>query len=159
MTDLIQRRWKVWSFLELINFKKYNKCLIFIQEIMENKKKKVDKLLPPHKEENISADERVKNDTKDFPGYPHYPASEDIYNKEEEVDLNPDDLSKNKDSEEKLGIRNEKVFQEDMTGEDLDVPGSEADEAKGNSGKEDEENNYYSLGGDNHKDLEEDKGE
>lgn len=45
-----------------------------------------------------------------------------------------------------------------MTGEDLDVPGSEADEAKGNSGNEDEENNYYSLGGDDHKDLEEDKG-
>ena len=45
-----------------------------------------------------------------------------------------------------------------MTGEDLDVPGSKADEAKANSGSEDEENNYYSLGGDNHNDLEEDKG-
>ena len=45
-----------------------------------------------------------------------------------------------------------------MTGEDLDVPGSKADEAKSNAGSEDEENNYYSLGGDNHNDLEEDKG-
>jgi hypothetical protein len=32
------------------------------------------------------------------------------------------------------------------TGEDLDVPGSEADDANENIGEEDEENNYYSLG-------------
>lgn len=74
------------------------------------------------------------------------------------MDLNPEDLSKTKKPPARPGKRNEKDFYKDMTGEDLDVPGSEADEAKGNSGNEDEENNYYSLGGDDHKDLEEDKG-
>ena len=39
-------------------------------------------------------------------------------------------------------------------GEDLDVPGSEADDADEAIGEEDEENNYYSLGGDNNDDLE-----
>jgi hypothetical protein len=33
-------------------------------------------------------------------------------------------------------------------GNDLDVPGSEADDANEQIGEEDEENNYYSLGGD-----------
>lgn len=98
------------------------------------------------------------NNNKKFPGYPHYPASEDIYNNEQEVNLNPEDLTKTKNLNEEPGIRNEKDFCEDMTGEDLDVPGSKADEAKASSGSEDEENNYYSLGGDNHDDLEEDQG-
>ena len=37
---------------------------------------------------------------------------------------------------------------------DLDVPGSELDDEQELLGSEDEENNYYSLGGDNHDDLE-----
>lgn len=41
-------------------------------------------------------------------------------------------------------------------GADLDVPGSAADDQQENVGSEDEENNYYSLGGDNHENLEED---
>ena len=41
--------------------------------------------------------------------------------------------------------------------DDLDVPGSEDDDANEEIGEEDEENNYYSLGGDAHDDLEEDK--
>lgn len=45
-----------------------------------------------------------------------------------------------------------------QTGADLDVPGSEADDADEDRGEEDEENNYYSLGGDNHENLEEDNG-
>ena len=100
-----------------------------------------------------------KAEPKKFPGYPHYPASEDIYNQEKETDLNPEDLSQKKITNENPGKRNEKDFREDLTGEDLDVPGSKADEAENNAGSEDEENNYYSLGGDNHNDLEEDKGE
>jgi hypothetical protein len=47
----------------------------------------------------------------------------------------------------------------DMTGESLDVPGSSADDADELIGEEDEENNYYSLGGDNHESQEENKGE
>lgn len=38
----------------------------------------------------------------------------------------------------------------DTTGEDLDVPGAEDDDADEELGEEDEENNQYSLGGDNH---------
>jgi len=41
-----------------------------------------------------------------------------------------------------------------MDGE-LDVPGAELDDANESIGEEDEENNYYSLGGDNHQDLDE----
>jgi hypothetical protein len=39
----------------------------------------------------------------------------------------------------------------------VDIPGAELDD-KQEEGSEDEENNYYSIGGDNHNDLEEDKG-
>jgi hypothetical protein len=44
----------------------------------------------------------------------------------------------------------------DFAGEDLDVPGSEEDDAQEAVGSEDEENNSYSIGGDRHEDLEED---
>ena len=46
-----------------------------------------------------------------------------------------------------------------MTGEDLDIPGAELDDNQEEIGSEDEENNYYSLGGDNHEDLSENKGD
>lgn len=93
-----------------------------------------------------------------FPGYPLYPPAEDIYRqfkKEEEVD--PEDISQLKTPNETEGTRNEKDFSEDPMGSDLDVPGSELDDQQEAVGSEDEENNYYSLGGDNHTDLDEDK--
>jgi len=40
------------------------------------------------------------------------------------------------------------------SGPDLDIPGSELDDKNEAIGAEDEENNYYSLGGDQHEDLE-----
>ena len=40
----------------------------------------------------------------------------------------------------------------DFTGNELDVPGSEDDDASEQIGSEDEENNSYSLGGDAHED-------
>lgn len=123
---------------------------------MKKENKKNDKPLAPKRKENIPMKDEAEK--KGFPGYPHYPASEDIYNNEEEVDLDPEDLTKRKKTVENPEQRNEKDFLEDLTGEDLDVPGSKADEAENNAGSEDEENNYYSLGGDNHNDLEEDKG-
>ncbi|MGO3184546.1 MAG: hypothetical protein ACTIJ9_17085 [Aequorivita sp.] len=125
---------------------------------MKKEEKKTDELTSKGNKINISSHEKDKAEKAGFPGYPHYPASDDIYNNEKEVDLNTEDLTKVKTQEDKPGKRNEKDFREDLTGEDLDVPGSKADEAKGNSGSEDEENNYYSPGGDNHNDLEEDKG-
>ena len=52
---------------------------------------------------------------------------------------------------------NEKDFEDDLSGGDLDIPGAELDDSNEEIGEEDEENNYYSLGGDNHDDLEESK--
>lgn len=123
----------------------------------ENKNSKAESAV--NSEKNIPSQKITEKENNVFPGYPLYPVSDDIFNKETEVDLNTEDLSEIKSHGEKQGKRNEKDFNEDVTGEDLDVPGSEADEAEENSGSEDEENNYYSLGGDNHNDLDEDRGE
>ena len=41
--------------------------------------------------------------------------------------------------------------------DDLDVPGSDLDDENEELGEEDEENNYYSIGGDRHENLEEDQ--
>lgn len=120
-------------------------------------------------------------------GYPLYPASEDIYNQDTKVfgetadvsDLqiqNEKKFQSEKRLEKDLDIEfsdnedfdkqdadeknlNEKGFDEDISGSDLDVPGSELDDAQENTGSEDEENNYYSIGGDRHDDLDEDKPE
>jgi hypothetical protein len=89
-----------------------------------------------------------KKDGKDqeqFPGYPAYPASEDIYRTDkEEKDLDPENPSQ------------KKPFNESSIDKNLDIPGAELDDEQEDTGNEDEENNYYSLGGDNHNDLEED---
>jgi len=94
----------------------------------------------------------------DLKGYPLYPSGDDIYHKsKEEKDLDPEDISKTKSLNENDGKLNEKDFAEDISGRDLDVPGSEADNDDKHVGNEDEENNHYSLGGDAHTDLDEDK--
>ena len=82
-----------------------------------------------------------------------YPPSEDIYNKGVKVGaVNPEDLNENKSPNEKRGVANEKDFNDDKSGDDLDVLGSELDDQQESVGSEDEENNYYSLGGDKHDD-------
>jgi hypothetical protein len=53
---------------------------------------------------------------------------------------------------------NEKDFEDDVSGSDLDIPCSELDDEQENIGREDEENNHYSIGGDDHNNLEEDNG-
>ncbi len=78
-----------------------------------------------------------------FPGYRKYPAKEDIYMREKRVPLDADGLEEN--------VRQHIP----PLDQDLDVPGAELDDANELIGEEDEENNYYSLGGDNHHDLEE----
>ncbi len=143
---------------------------------------------------------------KEFPGYPKYPANEDIMNQGKRLEgnlddevltgqtvnmklskgaaetidnevvegvedelkpsaknesdvtaedleaLGPEDLSMDMGDDEQLKHRTRPV---DFSGQDLDVPGSELDDEKEKIGSEDEENNSYSLGGDNHEDLEE----
>ena len=94
-----------------------------------------------------------------LPGYPHYPPDEDIYVQgSPDKDLDPDNPDEDKSPNEEIDTPNEKEFDDDLTGEDLDVPGSELDDQQESVGSEDEENNYYSIGGDNHNDLEEDNG-
>lgn len=88
----------------------------------------------------------------------NYPPSEDVFNKlTQEQDIDPEDVSKKKVRIKPRNNKwNEKNFKEDVSGSDLDIPGAELDDAMEKIGSEDEENNGYSLGGDNHNDLEED---
>jgi hypothetical protein len=112
-----------------------------------------------------NSDNKKLKDTKDdskVPDFLKYPPSEDMYRqgkKEEEID--PSDPSKMKHTinPKIANDRNELDFEKVKTGKDLDVPGSELDDDMENVGSEDEENNYYSIGGDNHEDLEENKRE
>ena len=148
---------------------------------------------------------KKQTDNKQFPGYPHYPAGEDITRNSKRVDadiedlslsktvapkvkasvttklkrknadelvdeslknspssltkedfeaLGPKDLSLDMGDDEELKHRASPV---DFSGKDMDVPGSELDDDREADGAEDEENNAYSLGGDNHQDLEEDR--
>jgi hypothetical protein len=103
-------------------------------------------------------------------GYPHYPTSEDIYSQYvEEQDIDPEDPTRKKandardyveeDREKDLvDLEGDELLTEQM-GKDLDIPGAELDDDNEAIGNEDEENNYYSIGGDNHNNLEEDQGE
>ena len=107
---------------------------------------------------NLSESQTEKKRENNVEGYPLYPDSEDIYeNFEEETDINPEDISKTKSLNSTNALRRKKL-DNDFSEEDLDVPGSELDDAEEAIGSEDEENNYYSLGGDDHDDLDEDKG-
>ena len=83
-----------------------------------------------HNKKNDNAPEQDQ-----LAGYPAYPANEDIFSKEKEEPY---------DESEDSSLDN-----------GLDVPGAELDDADELIGEEDEENNYYSLGGDDHSDLDE----
>ena len=106
----------------------------------------------------------IKNKTMDiqnneYPANVSYPASDDIYNQDKkETEIDPEDISRLKVSNEHDGKFNEKNFNQDKTGGDLDIPGAELDDEQEDIGSEDEENNSYSIGSDNHKNLEEDNG-
>jgi hypothetical protein len=164
------------------------------------------KAMDSKKEVERSNDEKTD---QDFPGYPHYPAKEDIMDTRTgthkvdvdvenlassrnasgvsqrfspgidrerakdsmtpqpglgdedldlkmgtEADVNEDDLVVLNSTDQEIG-RPQNVSNEDLT-LDLDVPGSELDDNTEEIGEEDEENNYYSLGGDGNDALEED---
>lgn len=89
-----------------------------------------------------------------FPGYPPYPPDEDIYRKfKEEPEIDPENPDRNKASNDlPPDAPNEQDYDSLLTGDDLDVPGEELDDEQEDIGSEDEENNYYSLGGDRHED-------
>lgn len=87
------------------------------------------------------------------------PTSDDIYNQDKaETEINTEDISRLKISNANDGKFNEKNFNQDNTGYDLDISGTELDDEQEDIGSEDEENNGYSIGSDNHKNLEEDNG-
>ena len=178
-----------------------------------------DKQRPRNDEENRGQTARneqqadqSENSDEQFPGYPHYPAKEDIMSPNSEMERvqldvenltpsgrnanvaqqqlrNPmsnqpatentasnisaddDDLSLTPGTEadvtkdDLLALGGTRFSDNDLqnttrtsllSGDDLDIPGSELDNANEEIGEEDEENNYYSLGGDRHENLEED---
>ncbi len=113
-------------------------------------KKQDDKL-------NLSDNQTDNKEENILPGYPVYPDSEDIYKKlQEEEEINPEDTSKTKVPNNTNEIRKNEL-DEEQSEDDLDIPGSELDDQQENIGSEDEENNYYSIGGDDHIDLDEEQ--
>lgn len=119
---------------------------------MNNKNNKLnfDKRKPGKKEKNSIPDSLL------------YPPSEDIYTQfKKESDIDPENISKNKVPVEINNVAelNQKNFDEDVSGADLDVPGSELDDNLEDIGIEDEENNHYSIGGDDHSSLDENTGD
>lgn len=112
-------------------------------------KKQDDKL-------NLSDNQTDNKEENILPGYPIYPDSEDIYKQFlEEEEINPEDTSKTKDPNSTNIIRKNDLDDE-QSDTDLDIPGSELDDQQEEIGSEDEENNYYSIGGDDHIELDED---
>jgi hypothetical protein len=167
----------------------------------------------PSKPMDSKREVEQSNDEKtdqDFPGYPHYPAKEDIMDQRtgsQKVDMDVENLASARnvsgvsqrftktqegqrnssresqqtpeENNDDLGIRQgndadvddddlavlnstndeigvpQNVSNEDLN-TDLDIPGSELDDDNESIGEEDEENNYYSLGGDRHESQEED---
>jgi len=163
------------------------------------------KAMDSKREVEQSKDEKTD---QDFPGYPHYPAKEDMMdqrtdshrvdvdvenipsnrnvsgvsqrmagqdrqkaenammpqpgsgnddldiNMGTEADVNEDDLVALRSTDAEIGTP-QNVSNEDLN-TDLDIPGSELDDEQESIGEEDEENNYYSLGGDRHEAQEED---
>lgn len=179
----------------------------------DNKRKDGSARMPendPSEAKNTKRDVEQSNDEKidrDFPGYPHYPAEEDImyqHTDSHRVDMDVENLPNlrnangvsqrfkpasdeqdrsrgNKDVNETgdemdrqtrndadityeeltmLNSTNDEIgipqnVSNDELNTDLDIPGSELDDENEEIGEEDEENNYYSLGGDRHENLDE----
>ncbi|MEO9004065.1 MAG: hypothetical protein ABI288_04980 [Ginsengibacter sp.] len=87
--------------------------------------------------DNLDSDLHGKNP----PGNPIYPSKEDIYSHEEKEPFDEEVTPDTNKKENEISLD-----------EGLDVPGAELDDADEIIGEEDEENNYYSLGGDKHDD-------
>jgi hypothetical protein len=169
-------------------------------------KKKTAGAKSPENKKKVIAQKKVVPHVDEFPGYPHYPSTDDITNPRkgyEKMELNEslrrlgkpkgkpasvkpeseqmekpwlpdletseeefaasnvsadekrllesDELSEDMGEDEELRTR---VWDVDVSGSDLDIPGAESDDEEEDVGEEDEENNLYSLGGDRHEDME-----
>ena len=111
---------------------------------------------------------KTKDKTLKDPGYPNYSPKNDIYKKgTKDDDIEVEELSKTKiplkkekkkKIEENISLIGDSAMSvPGIASDDLDIPGSELDDNDEIVGAEDEENNYYSTGGDKHEDLEENK--
>jgi len=126
-----------------------------LEEYYDSLEELVDKYAKTHPE--TKSKENLK--TPVYEDLHKYPPSEDIYQQlKEETDINPENQNIKKAPNQKEGVWNEMNLTNVKPGADLDVPGAELDNQQESIGSEDEENNYYSLGGDNHNNLDEDKG-
>ena len=108
------------------------------------------------------SDDQVKKAETEgiYPDYPPYPPDEDIYNNySEEREIDPEQPSRLKEPIILSDLINQLDFRKEVSADELDVPGTELDDQQEMLGSEDEENNYYSIGGDNHDDLDEENGE
>ena len=109
---------------------------------------------------NLFARQKDNQEITNKEGYPLYPSIDDIYSKyHEEKSLDPDRIARAEDSAdvEEYIISDESDFNNELNDKALDVSKLELDDYGGNIGDEDEENDYYSLGGDDHNDLEEEQ--
>ncbi|PZX92108.1 hypothetical protein DOS84_17570 [Flavobacterium aquariorum] len=112
----------------------------------------------PEKQLGNNSLKQKKEDKNQLPDSLLYPPEEDIYRKfHKESEIDPEDISKKKVPVEINNISelNQKEFDEDMSGGDLDIPGLEFDDEQLSTTDEDEENSHYSIGGDDHNNLEE----
>lgn len=139
---------------------------------------------------------KTEGEEQTFPGYPKYPATEDIVYRAKRVEMDldgeeqtpaapknnpppantpkgakrtshsPSDVTKEDlqalNAEENNfegddAVLEGRAYPVDFAAKDLDVPGAQLDDDEEAVGDEDEENNFYSLGGENHEDLEEDR--
>lgn len=105
-----------------------------------------------NKERNSSNSQEYFKDKFD------YDPKEDIYNKGKKVAPIDNENDLVVDKHIPTPNSSNEFYQEtpphnaksNFEGETIDVPGSELDDRQESIGSEDEENNYYSLGGDNH---------
>jgi hypothetical protein len=125
---------------------------------MKKDKKNYKLTAPESGEKNIQKRIVIGFEENTFPDYPNYAGSDDIYSHDKEEDLNPEETYKIKKSYKRAGKKNVKKIIEDATDGYPDVRGNELDELQENERFEDEENNFYSLGGNNYNDLDEYKG-
>jgi hypothetical protein len=76
-----------------------------------------------------------------------YPATEDIFVQlDQENDIDIETIPNNKKVQNRPEIWDENTLPTQGIGSDLDIPGSELDDAQEQVGSEDEENNFYSEG-------------
>lgn len=98
-------------------------------------------------------EDEIKRRDQELPGYKSTPEDEDIFRRyDQDPEADPENPFEKKDPIE----RDTSELSEDLALGDLDVPGAEDDDQMESIGSEDEENNYYSLGGDDNDSLDTD---